>query len=211
MNTRLLVFATANLRRAAWQVLLEKQPGILVVGSTGEIAGLFAQPEGLQAQTLLVDMPDIQPQFVQELHVVAPSSGLLFLVDDYDLAHIVSLLRAGAAGFITYDSEVSELARAIIAAGRGEIVLPPSLAARALAALAHGEVFPKQAVDPLTEREHEVLGLLAQGLTNKDIAQTLFLSVRTVEAHLGHIYTKLDVATRTEAALWAVNHGYGNK
>jgi DNA-binding NarL/FixJ family response regulator len=104
---------------------------------------------------------------------------------------------------------VAELARAIIAVGRGEIALPPSIAGRALAALARGESVGGSLIEPLSERESEVVQLLAQGLTNKDIAQTLFLSVRTVEAHLRNIFGKLGVRSRTEAALWATKHGYG--
>jgi DNA-binding NarL/FixJ family response regulator len=104
---------------------------------------------------------------------------------------------------------VGDLARAIIAAGRGEIALPPHIAGRALAALARGEPASDEGlIEPLSERELEVLRLLAQGLTNKDMAQTLILSVRTVEAHLRNIFGKLGVRSRTEAALWAVTHGY---
>jgi DNA-binding NarL/FixJ family response regulator len=136
---------------------------------------------------------------------------LLFLVESYDLGEIVSLLREGATGFIVRDSAVSDLARGIIAAGRGEIVLPQELATRALVALARGEVSQEEPLDTLTEREREVLSFLAQGYTNKDIAQSLFLSVRTVEAHLRNIYGKLGVASRTEAALWAVNRGHSSK
>jgi DNA-binding NarL/FixJ family response regulator len=136
---------------------------------------------------------------------------LLFLVESYDLGEIVSLLREGATGFIVRDSAVSDLARGIIAAGRGEIVLPQELATRALVALARGEVGQEESSFTLTEREREVLNFLAQGYTNKDIAQSLFLSVRTVEAHLRNIYGKLGVTSRTEAALWAVNHDHALK
>ena len=102
---------------------------------------------------------------------------------------------------------MSALARAIIAAGRGEIVLPPSIATQALLALARGEPLESDLIEPLTDREVEVLRLLGQGLTNKDIAQTLILSVRTVDAHLRSIFAKLGVRSRTEAALWMVKHG----
>ena len=104
---------------------------------------------------------------------------------------------------------MGDLARAIIAAGRGELVLPQSVSGRALAALTRGVVIRADLVEPLSKREVEVLHYLAGALTNKDIAQTLFLSVRTVEAHLRNIYGKLGVDTRTEAAIWAVRNGYG--
>jgi DNA-binding NarL/FixJ family response regulator len=79
-----------------------------------------------------------------------------------------------------------------------------------LAVLAHGDRTERHPIDPLTEREAEVLRLLAQGLTNKDIAQALIISVRTVEAHLRNIYAKLGVDSRTEAALWSVRNGYAS-
>ena len=82
-------------------------------------------------------------------------------------------------------------------------------AIKALVAIARGEGVDDAQTEALSEREAEILRLLAQGLTNKDIAQTLILSVRTVEAHLRNIFAKLGVRSRTEAALWAVKHGYG--
>src|SRR3972149_4536137 len=98
----------------------------------------------------------------------------------------------------------------------GELCPPPPSAARAVAALPRGESVGDPGagsvadlVEPLSDREAEVLRLLAQGLTNKDMAQTLMLSVRTVEAHRRSIYGKLGARARTEAALWAVKHGHG--
>lgn len=209
MSTHLLIFAPAELHRVAWQALLERQPGIVVAGMIGDMAEL-SYFDALKPTAVLVDLPVIQADLVDQLHNAAPNYGLLFLVESYDLAEIVDLLRAGATGFISRDSSVGDLSRAIIAAGRGEIVLPPELATQALVALARGEREPGEPGVSLTEREQEVLNLLAKGLTNKDIAQSLILSVRTVEAHLRNIYGKLDVVSRTEAALWAVNHGYGS-
>lgn len=207
MTTQLLIFPTSNLYRAAWQALLEKQPGIVIAGMAGQVADLSRlrwQPPA----TVLVDVPTIQTDFVNQLLRTVPDGGLLFLVESYDLMEIIDLLRAGATGFVNHDATISELSRGIIAAGRGEIVLPPELATQALVALARGEVVQDRSSATLTEREREVLNLLAQGNTNKDIAQALFLSVRTVEAHLHNIYGKLGVTSRTEAALWAVNHDH---
>ena len=133
---------------------------------------------------------------------------MLFLVQSDDLAEIVPLLQAGATGFVSRNDSVGDLVRAIVAAGRGELVLPSTLAARALTALARGESVGSHPTEALSQRETEVVRLLGQGLTNKDIAQTLILSVRTVETHLHNIYGKLGVCSRTEAALWAVKRGY---
>jgi DNA-binding NarL/FixJ family response regulator len=195
MDSSLIIFAPSNLHRAAWRALLDKQPGIVVSG---------------QATVALLDVFQVRTEFVQQVRTALPGCGLLLLIEEYDLAEIVALLRAGATGFVPWKATVGDLALAIIAAGRGEIVLPPELATQALVALARGENVSQKSEILLTEREVEVLDLLARGLTNKDIAQTLILSVRTVEAHLGNIYGKLDVTSRTEAALWAVNHGYGS-
>ncbi len=148
---------------------------------------------------------------MSKLRLALPDCGLLLLVDSYELKEIVNLLRAGATGFMAHDATVADLARGIIAVGRGEIVLPPEMATQALLALAREKEVPEEITVSLTDREQDVLNLLAQGQTNKDIAQTLFLSVRTVEAHLRNIYGKLNVASRTEAAIWAVNHDYGAK
>ncbi len=133
-----------------------------------------------------------------------PTAGILCLVNEYNLQQIVGLLQAGVGGCLLRDAEVPDLIRALVAVGRGEIVLPPALASQALAALARGRLPQETTAESLTDREKDVLSLLAKGMTNKEIAQCLFLSVRTVEAHLQNIYGKLNVSSRTEAVLWAV-------
>ena len=208
MTTRLLIFGTKNLHRAAWKALLESQPGIKVAGMSGELREI-ARLRPASPATVLIDVPAIQVDLVGQFRLLLPDCGLLILVENYDLGEIVALLRAGATGLMALDAAVGDLARGIIAAGRGEIVLPAELATKAMVALARGEVFQAEPEVTLTLREQQVLDLLAEGLTNKDIAQALSLSVRTVEAHLRNIYDKLGVASRTEAALWAVNHDYG--
>jgi DNA-binding NarL/FixJ family response regulator len=205
---KVIVFCQENLRRAAWVALLEKQPGISAVLSAISIPDIQTLSISENPVSILIDLPDVDSKFLSKLSSAAPGSGLLVLVENHDLNEAVSLLQAGATGLISRDATVSELVQAIIAVGRGEIVLPPEMASKVMLALARGEVRPQQTVESLTNREQEVLALLAQGLTNKDIAQSLFLSVRTIEAHLHSIYNKLDVTSRTEAVLWAVQHGY---
>lgn len=209
-STQLIILAPTVLYRAAWQALLAEQPNIDLAGAVGEITQVSDLLDTNRSTTMLIDLPTPQPALAQQLQARAPELGLLFLVDGYDLAQILPLLQAGATGCLSRDEPVADLARAIIAVGRGEISLPPAIAGRALAMLARGETTVEHGlIEPLSDREIEVLRLLAQGLTNKDIAQTLILSVRTVEAHLRNIFGKLNVRSRTEAALWATRHGYG--
>lgn len=192
----------------AWRALLAAQPFIQVSGLAADIPGLAAHFERSHPAVVLVDRPVPTSDLVARLCQAAPGASVLLLVEGYALPEIIPLLQAGATGFVARGEDVATLARGVIAAGRGEIVLPPAIASQALRLLASGEPVGAQPAETLTERESEVVRLLAAGYTNKDIAQTLVISVRTVEAHLRNVYGKLGVSTRTEAALWAVHSGY---
>ena len=209
MPTHVVVLSPALLYQEAWRALLSQQSdihGVATIAVPSELSSIYPLH---RPATLLVDLPSLQLDVVRQVKTIASDIGLLFLVQTYDLNDIMLLLQAGANGCISRDDSVADLVRAVTAAGRGEIALPPTIAARALTALARGEPVGSGRTEMLSEREIDVIRLLGQGLTNKDIAQTLILSVRTVEAHLRSIYGKLDVRSRTEAALWAVRHGYG--
>ena len=198
--THLIVLSPATLQREAWSALLSGQPGIVVSGAAADAPSLAALPQPARPATVLVDLEAPQPDLARQLKEAGPEPGVLFLVRSYDLAEILPLLRAGASGCVSRDEAVDDLVRAIVAVGRGEISLPHGVAARALAALARGEPVEAKLADPLSGRETEVLRLLARGLTNKDIAQTLFLSVRTVEGHLRGVFAKLGARSRTAAS-----------
>jgi DNA-binding NarL/FixJ family response regulator len=204
-----VVVLAAPLPGRAWLALLTQQPGIGAGVAGGESAPHPGQLRADRPCTVLVDIADGRVAAATRLREAWRPAGVLFLVESYSLTEALALLRAGASGCVSREGTVAELVRGIVAAARGEIVLPPGLAARALAALAQGGGLADPPDLPLSAREAEVVALLAQGLTNKGIAQSLYLSVRTVEAHLRSIYDKLGVRTRTEAALWAVGHGYG--
>lgn len=173
-----------------------------VTGTAGEVAG-FLPMAG--PAVILLDSRAVDVDAAATLVAAANGTGVLSVIDDLDLAVVVPLLKAGVIGCLLADSPTVDLARALVAVGRGEIALPPSVAARALAELARPAGLDRRATDELSEREHEVVDLLVRGQTNKDIAQALFLSVRTVEAHLRSIYAKLGVRSRTEAVLWAIS------
>ncbi len=205
---KVIIMADATLPRLAWEALLGPQPGLEVWGTAAHREDLLALSLDDGQMAVLLDLKEPLPPQVEQIAKAIPVAGQLCLVDEYDLNQIVALLQAGAVGILSRNAALPELTRALIAASRSEIVLPPELAAQALAALARGGLSKKSNIETLTDRERDVLTLLAKGMTNKDIAQTLFLSVRTVEAHLRNIYGKLDVASRTEAVLWAVQHGF---
>ena len=112
-------------------------------------------------------------------------------------------LEAGAAGYLLKDAEADEVAAAIRAAKRGEVHLDPAVA-RKLTASLRRSTSPK---DLLTEREREILSLVAQGKSNKEIASELVISERTARTHVSNILSKLDLSSRTQAALWAVREG----
>lgn len=138
--------------------------------------------------TLFLDVPTPHLDLIRQCRAVAPALKLLVLVESFELATLLPLLQVGVRGCVARDDTVGNLARAITAVGRGELVLPSSVAARALAALARGD----------TGLDSSVVSL-SDGLTNKDTAQSLILSVRTVEAHLRSIFVKINVHSRTEA------------
>lgn len=181
-----------------------REPGIATVGSGSTAPEVAALLPAAGPVAILVDGGGVGAERATDLVNVAPAAGVLAVVDEVDLAAVVPLLRAGVIGCLAADATSGDLARALVAVGRGEIALPPPIAARALAELVRPMPRESRAIDALSDRELEVVGLVARGLTNKDIAQTLFLSVRTIEAHLRSIYGKLGVRSRTEAALWAI-------
>lgn len=205
--TRVVVLSPDSLPREAWRALLSAQPGLEVVwaAATPEASADWEPREG--EGCVLVDSGQ-SAEIVQRLKRLSPEWGVLVLVDAYEVTQIVELIRAGALGVIARNSMVPELVSGLAACARGELVIPVSLASEVLTRLMGDSGVRADGPSSLSSRETEVLHCLAQGLTNKNIAQALLLSVRTVETHLRAIYGKLEVASRTEAVLWAVRHGY---
>jgi DNA-binding NarL/FixJ family response regulator len=147
--------------------------------------------DGVAATAALKDeLPEIQ--------VVALTS---FVEED----RVTAVLEAGASGFVLKDAEADEVAAAIRAAHRGEVRLDPAVA-RILARRVATARAPKSPADSLTDREREVLGLIAHGLGNQAIADRLGITERTARTHVSNILGKLGLASRTQAALWAVEH-----
>lgn len=146
---------------------------------------------------------------VQLLKADRPGLSLLILSLDTRPEQVQAALSAGAAGYLPFSAHPDEFIRAILTAGRGEVTLHPAIVPPLLAYLARQSQTDnhpdRRALSP---RQQEVLACLARGLSDRDIAQELFISVRTVQTHLAHIYTKLGVHSRTEAAVLAVRAGW---
>ena len=148
----------------------------------------WARPHGIDA--------------TRQIRAAQPEVAVVVLTSFSDRERILSALDAGAAGYLLKDAEPDAIERAIQAAARGEAPLDPK-AARAL-------LSARRAPDPanaLSDREREVLAMVAEGLPNKLIAQHLGISEKTVKAHLTSVYRQIGVTDRTQAALWAQRHG----
>lgn len=152
-------------------------------------------------------------ELLERLHAQDGALPVIVISADLHPGHVQRAVQAGARGFLPADVDLDDLIHAVrSAAGGDQMILHRSLAPAFLSHLAtegppHS---PHGPFDSLTRREQEVVRLLARGLGDRDLAQTLFISVRTVQTHLSHIYAKLGVHTRTEVALMAVREGWAS-
>jgi DNA-binding NarL/FixJ family response regulator len=191
--------------------LLEAEPDIRVVAEAGDGASAVQQAELHRPDVAIVDvaMPGMSGiEATRRIKANLPSVAVLALTAYDDDQYMLALLDAGAAGFMLKDARAQDLVEAVRAVHRGEAVLQPRVAARALRRVIAGGTAAVVSPPPLSDREMEVLREAARGLPNKDIARRLNLSVRTVHTHLGNIFTKLGVGSRTEAVLLALRRGW---
>lgn len=191
----------------AW---LESRAGIEVVGeaATARDAVSLVAATGPGVVVLDLRLPDGSGlDVLRQVRTGRPPPGVLVLTSFGDDADIVAAVEAGADGFLHKDAAPAEIEAAVRAVARGET----ALSARATAALVRGVRNRRPAaVDALTPREREVLGLLAEGRSNAEIAAALTIATKTVKTHVSSILTKLDVDDRTQAALAAVRLGLGS-
>jgi DNA-binding NarL/FixJ family response regulator len=207
---RVLLADDHTMVREATAEVLNHQPDMHVVGQaeTGEEAVALARE--LQADVALMDiaMPRLNGlEATRRIKSECPRCRVLAVTAHEEEQYVIQLLQAGAAGYLPKTMGLEELLEAIRAVARGESILPPAIAAVVVRHLA-GKDPPDEPMRPLTDRELEVLQLAAQGLTSYDIAQRLFVSMRTVEAHLTHTYNKLGVGSRIEAVVCAMRRGW---
>ncbi|MDQ2786465.1 MAG: response regulator transcription factor [Chloroflexota bacterium] len=210
---RVLIVDDHRMVRSGLRGFLEGEPGITVAGEaeSGEdaIAGLPA----LTPDVVLMDlmMPGIGGiAAIDALRHAYPSLKIMALTSFADDEQVFPALEAGANGYLLKDIDPDELVAAIRAVYAGESPLDPEVAKRLVSRFQRPATAPtdtRASHEALTERECDVLRLLIQGKSNKEIAHALFIGDRTVKSHLSAIFQKLDVTDRTQAALYAVRHG----
>ncbi|MHB8841250.1 MAG: response regulator [Candidatus Aquicultor sp.] len=198
--------------RESLRQYLEKDPNLEVVGEAGDGEQMVALADELRPDLIIADiaMPKLNGiEAMKQIKAMNLAIPVLILTA-YDLdQYIFPLLEAGAAGYLLKDISGQELVDSVYRVNRGDSVLHPTIMRKVMQRFRNtGDGQETPSLELLTDREVEVLTLAARGKSNKEIAEELNVSVRTVEAHLGHIFNKLDVGSRTEAVILALRKGW---
>jgi DNA-binding NarL/FixJ family response regulator len=202
--------------REGTRQLLEREADLEVVGEAGDGAAAVALVDRVKPDVAIMDisMPVMTGiEATKQIKAKHPETAVLILSAYDDDPYVFALLEAGAAGYLLKDVPSADVVRAVRLVHSGEPVLHPAIARKVLAKFA-GPTEEAAAERPvhreeqaLTEREQEVLQLAACGLSNAEISAKMYLSIRTVQVHLTHIFTKLGVGSRTEAVIAGLRSG----
>jgi DNA-binding NarL/FixJ family response regulator len=216
VTIRVLLVDDQPLLRTGFRMILEAESDLVVVGEAGDGQQALEQVRALQPDVVLMDIRMPRMDGVEATRRIAgpgrdgPAKVLVLTTFDLD-EYVVEALRAGASGFLLKDVPAEELVQAIRVVADGAAMLAPSITRRLLdmyaTRLPSGDEAPSPALGALTEREMEVLRLVAKGLSNAEIAAELFVSETTVKTHVGHVLTKLGLRDRVQAAVFAYESG----
>jgi DNA-binding NarL/FixJ family response regulator len=208
MSTRVLIVDDHAVVRAGLKLLVDGQQDLETIGEAGSAREAIFEARSLKPDVVLLDvvMPDqngieIVPQLLKE----NPESKVLVLSMQDEPRYVREAFEAGASGYVLKEAADSEVVAAIREVAGGGRYVHPELGARLVAA--ESEERKRAEDDPLSEREREVLRLLALGHTNQEIAKQLYISVRTAETHRAHIMQKLRLQSRAELVRYALDQG----
>ncbi len=203
--------------RQGTRQLLERYSDIEVIGEAADGEEAVALARDLKPDVVIMDVRMPRMSGIEATRLIKmeqPEVAVLVLTAHDDDEYVFALLESGANGYLLKTAEIEELVKAIRAVHAGQPALDPLVTQKVVAQFVNGKSLPDvmaqvgDEMDGLTSRELEVLRMVARGLTNKEVAQQLFISDRTVQAHLSSIFSKLQVASRTEAVMYAVRHGW---
>jgi len=215
MQIRLLLADDQQLMREGLRVLLDLIPDIHVVGEAGDGVEAVERARQMRPDVVLMDvrMPGLDGvAATRRLHETCPEVKVIILTTFDDDEYVFEGLRAGAVGYLLKDVPSEQLAEAIRAAARGEAFIQPSVARKVIAEFARltereHRRREQPLVEPLSARELEVLALVAEGLSNREIGKRLFITPGTVKNHVSNVLAKLGVRDRTQAVLQAQELG----
>ncbi len=206
---RVLIADDHTVVRGGLSALLEDVEGIDVIGEAADGVEAVLKTRSLKPDVVLMDL--MMPrktgiEAIEEIKHENPGARILVLTSYSDDDKVFAAIKAGALGYLLKETSTQDLLQAIRDVYHGESSLHPAIARKLIRELNRPTTLPPSD-EPLTDREAEVLILVAQGLSNQDIANKLVISERTVRTHVSNILSKLHLANRTQAALYALKEG----
>jgi DNA-binding NarL/FixJ family response regulator len=213
MTIRVVVADDQGMVRSGFSVLLNAQPDIEVIGEAVNGQEAIARAAELRPDVILMDvrMPVLDGLHATREITAMPDPPKILVLTTFDLDdYVYEALRAGASGFLLKDASASELANAVRLVAAGDALLAPGVTRRLIAEFARmgGPRSPtRKQIDGLTERESEVLALVARGMSNAEIAAHLVVAEQTIKTHVGRILMKLGLRDRTQAVVLAYESG----
>ena len=215
---RVLLIDDHTLFRSGIKALLQRQPGFEVVGEAGDAREGVKRAKILQPDVVLLDihMPGMTGREAVSLVAdEAPQARILMLTVSEDIEDLLQTLRAGAHGYLLKNIEMDYLLNAIRSAVDGDSVMSPQMTGKLMQSVRSSSVVAAAPTvvdkDRLSPREREILTFLTRGASNKEIARTLDLAESTVKIHVQNILKKLNLLSRVQAAVYAVEHGLTGK
>lgn len=213
---RILIVDDHTLFRSGIKALLQRQEDFEVVGEAGDGLEGLKRAKSLQPDVVLLDlhMPGIGGrEAVKLLSEEVPACNVLLLTVSEDAEDLIETIRAGARGYLLKNIETDFLLNAIRCAARGESVVSPQMTGKLMMGVRMGKegVALEDDKEKLSPREKEIIALLAKGVSNKEMANTLNVAESTVKIHVQNILKKLHLTSRVQAAVYAVEHGLVQK